>query len=395
MHMRIWAPALLAFALAACGSEDDDATTHDAATGGSTMNPAVTGSSGDASSGGGQNGGNNGGGAGGGANNNNNGGGSNDAGRGATGSDAGAPPRGNEDAGARDAGRATSASDAGMDSGSSSSADAGRDARVDSAAPSEPGNTGNPAYPPITNGCQGWTSRYWDCCKPHCGWTGNTAGNPALASCNQNDQSIGANDSAGSSCQNNGPAYMCHSLAPWSANANLSYGFAAVSANGDICGKCYQLQFTGRSHNAGDDPGSAALAGKTMIVQATNVGGDVGSGQFDLLIPGGGVGKFNACSTQWGVTNAELGAQYGGFLGTCKQQGARDLAAIKSCVMQRCTSVFGSRGLSELEAGCRWFVDWFQAADNPALVYKEVACPQELKGRGMNRNTGGSNSCGV
>jgi hypothetical protein len=95
------------------------------------------------------------------------------------------------------------------------------------------------------------------------------------------------------------------------------------------------------------------------------------------------------------VNSSELGAQYGGFLATCKQEGARDLAAIKSCVMQRCSSVFGSRGLSELEAGCRWFVDWYQAADNPALVYKEVACPAELKGKGMNRSGGGSNSCGV
>jgi hypothetical protein len=37
-----------------------------------------------------------------------------------------------------------------------------------------------------------------------------------------------------------------------------------------------------------------------MIVQATNVGADVGEGQFDLAIPGGGVGLFNACTKQWG-----------------------------------------------------------------------------------------------
>jgi hypothetical protein len=61
--------------------------------------------------------------------------------------------------------------------------------------------------------------------------------------------------------------------------------------------------------------------------------------------------------------------------------------------MQRCTSVFGSRGLSKLEAGCRWFVEWFEVADNPTIVYKEVACPQELKGRGMNRGTSPANQC--
>jgi hypothetical protein len=375
-------------ALAACvGSDDDDPSARDAALGGAAMNPVVTGSSGDGSTAG-----SNGGALGGGTASG--GGAPNDAGRAAASGDATAAARGNDDAGARDGGRPTGQLDAGMDSGGAAPSDAGRDARADSAAPSEPGNSGNPAYPPISNGCQGWSSRYWDCCKPHCGWTGNVSGSAPLASCSQTDQNIGANDSAMSSCQG-GPAYMCQALAPWAVNANLSYGFAAISANGDICGKCYQLQFSGRSHNAGDDPGSAALAGKTMVVQATNVGGDVGSGQFDLLIPGGGVGKYNACSMQWGVNSSELGVQYGGFLASCKQGGAGDLAAIKSCVMQRCTSVFGSRGLSELEAGCRWFVDWFQAADNPALVYKEVPCPQELKGRGMNRNASGSNACGV
>lgn len=293
--------------------------------------------------------------------------------------DAGSDGGARTDSGARDAGS----------SGSSGMLDAGRDAGRGSEPSPEP-----PSFTPLSGGCQGWSTRYWDCCKPHCGWRGNVPGGAALASCSQADQSIGVNDSAMSSCQN-GTAFMCHSLAPWAVDDKLAYGYAAIAARGDICGKCYQLQFSGRSHNSGDDPGSAAIAGKTMIVQATNVGGDVGNGQFDLLIPGGGVGAFNACSGQWGVSNSELGAQYGGFLASCKQQGARDHAAIKSCVMQRCTSVFGSRGLTELEAGCRWFVEWFQAADNPALLYKEVACPQELKTRGMNRSTTPSNACGV
>ncbi|MEI8634903.1 hypothetical protein P4S72_28405 [Vibrio sp. PP-XX7] len=42
------------------------------------------------------------------------------------------------------------------------------------------------------------------------------------------------------------------------------------------------------------------MQGKTMIVQALNIGYDVSGGQFDLLVPGGGVGAFNACSAQWG-----------------------------------------------------------------------------------------------
>ena len=34
---------------------------------------------------------------------------------------------------------------------------------------------------------------------------------------------------------------------------------------------------------------STSIAGKKMIVQATNTGADLASGQFDLAIPGGGV----------------------------------------------------------------------------------------------------------
>ena len=257
------------------------------------------------------------------------------------------------------------------------------------------GTGGDPRYPPIVNGCRGYATRYWDCCKPHCGWTANVpSGVSPLSACNQQDGSLGGDYNAGNSCTG-GSAFMCHSLAPWAQSDRLAFGYAAVAARGDICGRCYQLQFTGRSHNSGDDPGSAALAGKTMIVQATNVGGDVGSGQFDLLTPGGGVGAFNACTTQWGVPASQLGAQYGGLLARCKQQHGNDHAALKQCVSQSCASVFESRGLSELAAGCRWFVDWFEVADNPALEYREIACPNELTSRGMNRGGDGSSGCGI
>lgn len=236
---------------------------------------------------------------------------------------------------------------------------------------------------PIQGGQNGYATRFWDCCKPHCGWRNNVPGNTnPMNSCNQSDDSLGGNYDAASGC-NGGNAFTCHSLAPWSLGTHLSYGYAATS-NGDVCGRCYQLQFTGSSHNAGNDPGSATLNGKQMVVQAINVGFDVSGGQFDLLVPGGGVGAFNACSSQWGVSTSELGAQYGGFLAACKSGGNHE--SWKTCVLNRCSSVFGQRGLTELEAGCRWFVEWFQVADNPDLVYREVDCPQELTAKtGMRR----------
>ncbi len=228
--------------------------------------------------------------------------------------------------------------------------------------------------------CSGYATRFFDCCKPHCGWRDNVQGGSPMKTCNASDSLLNNPDEQ-SSC-NGGNAHVCHDMAPWAVSSNLAYGFVATNpseANGDICGRCYQLDFTGTGHY-GSNPGAAALAGKTMIVQAINIGGDVGSGQFDLMIPGGGVGQFNACSSQWGVSTSELGAQYGGFLTTCQEQLGYNagLEDYKECVAQRCQSVFGTRGLSELQEGCEWFVDWFEAADNPNLNYKEVTCPSAL-----------------
>jgi hypothetical protein len=45
---------------------------------------------------------------------------------------------------------------------------------------------------------------------------------------------------------------------------------------------------------------SGAVAGKTMVVQSTNTGGDLGSNQFDILMPGGGVGIYDGCLVEFG-----------------------------------------------------------------------------------------------
>jgi hypothetical protein len=68
-----------------------------------------------------------------------------------------------------------------------------------------------------------------------------------------------------------------------------------------------------------------------MIVKLTNTGSDVACNQFDLMIPGGGVGLFNACSRQWGTN--DLGGQYGGFLAACTPARAlvRSLGGRGSC----------------------------------------------------------------
>jgi len=175
-----------------------------------------------------------------------------------------------------------------------------------------------------------------------------------------------------------GTAYACYDLSPWSVCNTLSYGYAAVSFGTlqSTCGHCYQMQFTGPSSNAPGDQGSQTLVGKTMIVQAINNGG-VSADQFDIMIPGGGVGANDACTTQWNTNTNDLGETYGGFLATCKQQSA-DYSTYKSCVLQKCTSMFGGSGMSSLMAGCNWFLNWYGAADDPAFTYTEVTCPSAL-----------------
>jgi hypothetical protein len=225
---------------------------------------------------------------------------------------------------------------------------------------SGPGTTN----PPIT-GSQGWASRYWDCCKPSCGWTGNS--NPPVPSCGKDGTSrVGADQRNG--CEGGGSAFECYDFHPWyDAATNLSYGF--VAKNGVSCGACFMLQFTGDSHNGGG-AGAAALKGQQMVVQAINIGG-IEQNQFDLLIPGGGVGAMNGCSTQWG-SGTDLGVQYGGLLSECGGDAA--------CMKGKCESVFGKIS-STLKAGCDWFTGWFSSADNPNLIYKQVSCPQQLSSK--------------
>ncbi len=228
------------------------------------------------------------------------------------------------------------------------------------------GSTGGASVPLLSNGTQGKTTRYWDCCKPSCGWKANAqaAGksSPATSCAKDGSTTVGPDDK--NACEG-GPAYQCNWGAPWQAGPNLSYGYAAF--NGSNCGKCYQLDFTG----TGDNAGAKALAGKTMIVQAVNIG-SIEANQFDLLIPGGGVGVMDACTknnAQWGAGTG--GAQYGGFLTTCGTN--------MSCITDMCKTAFGSN--AALMAGCSWFVGWFGAANNPGIKYAEVSCPAELSSK--------------
>lgn len=221
----------------------------------------------------------------------------------------------------------------------------------------------------------GWATRYWDCCKPSCAWNENAGGNPTRTCTLQGGQ-VGPGDQ---SVCSGGPAAVCMSQIPVVVNDNLAYAFAAVPAsNGGQCGKCFALEFTGEGKYESAAP-HKALKGKILVVQVSNIGGDVNQGQFDVMIPGGGVGAFNGCSSVWGNN---LGAQYGGLLSECEESVGYKGDLLKKrqeCLTEKCNSVFANH--KEAKEGCLFLATWMQAAGNPKHKYREVECPADLKAK--------------
>lgn len=216
-----------------------------------------------------------------------------------------------------------------------------------------------PTLPDVSSGQVMWASRYWDCCKPHCAQQG-------MPSCGEDGKS---NNNGTSACSGGG-AYACYNEAPRAVGDNVSYGYVAVP--NPSCGTCYNIQFTGTGQHNANDPGSKTLAGKHMIVKVTNTGGDVAGNQFDLMIPGGGVGiNPNTCPKQWKVSSGDLGPAQGGFLTSCNSGTHQQK---KDCVRQKCMLLPDG----DVRKGCLWFVDWYQVADNPNFRYAPIACPNDM-----------------
>ncbi|OQV16017.1 Endoglucanase-5 [Hypsibius exemplaris] len=206
---------------------------------------------------------------------------------------------------------------------------------------------------PIGPTMDGKTTRYWDCCKPSCAWPGKAPVSSPVKTCQANGVTKLSDPNAVSGCNaNNKQAYTCNDNQPWAINNNLAYGFAAAnikgsSENGWCCG-CYKLDFT-----------SGPVVGKSLIVQVTNTGGDLGENHFDLQMPGSGVGLFDGCTSQWGLPTPVWGQTYGGV--TSRQ------------------ACFGLP--AAIQAGCLFRFDWFMGADNPTMKFAKVACPAELEAR--------------
>jgi len=93
-----------------------------------------------------------------------------------------------------------------------------------------------------------------------------------------------------------------------------------------------------------------------MVVQVTNTGGDLSANQFDVQIPGGGVGIYNGCTSQWGAPSTGWGAQYGGVSSA-----------------SQCSSL-----PSQLQSGCNFRFGWYGGADNPTMTLTLTVCPKSI-----------------
>lgn len=212
----------------------------------------------------------------------------------------------------------------------------------------------------------GYATRYWDSCKPHCAWSGNS--NPPARTCLK-DGITRADAGAASICDDGGVAGTCFDQTPQIVNDTIAYAFAASPGGGNDCGKCYMLTFTGEGASATNTPTNdhhRAIKGKHLIIMSSNIGYDVANNQFDLMIPGGGPGIYNACD-KMGISCA--GEQYGGFLASC---GYND----KNCLIRMCNEEYTNESLRN---GCLFLANWMDAANNPEMEFVEVECPQALK----------------
>jgi hypothetical protein len=222
-------------------------------------------------------------------------------------------------------------------------------------------NGGSPSYTPTAPGTE--TSKlthYWDACKPSCSWSGK--GGIQANACNITGSKIGHDDNDKSSCDG-GTAFMCMNQAPWKVG-NVSFGYVAAAVGN--CGDCYQFDFPN---------------GQVMVVMANNHGDIHEGAKFDLMVPGGGVGDFDALTRQiqqvGGISNPNMGERYGGFRGAC---GWSYSPTAVTCVKQKCESVFAN--MPDLKAGCLWYANTLGTSEadwnNPTVKYKKVTCPSEL-----------------
>ena len=163
-------------------------------------------------------------------------------------------------------------------------------------------------------------------------------------------------------------AYTCLDRFPWTDADGTRYAYAATNSL-DTCCQCFELTFLDTSVDKGTgrpctgcSQYQGELEGEKLIIQVINTGGDVGVSQFDLMLPGGGLGIFNGLvGLESGRNGPPLfpesdvsvwGQRYGGV------DSKEACQALPDAVV----------------AGCEWRFDALLGADNPGVSYKRVSC---------------------
>lgn len=91
--------------------------------------------------------------------------------------------------------------------------------------------------------------------------------------------------------------------------------------------------------------------------QITNSGEPLEHNQFDISMPGGGIGLYNqGCMQQWHTSEDGWGDR---ITGVAKRKDCDTLPKV-------------------LQPGCFWRFDFLEGVDNPSVTFYEVECPEEL-----------------
>lgn len=203
----------------------------------------------------------------------------------------------------------------------------------------------------------GIATRYWDCCKPSASWSGKAEVYAPVDVCEADGNTLipASKADAGQSGCTGGNQFACSCMQPFvdTVDPTLAYGFVAYGSGQEKetnCA-CYEADFK-----------KTDLDGKPMhvqklIMQVINTGDDVEKQNFDLAIPGGGLGAFQqGCPKQWSSSVDSWGKLYGG------------VETVDQC----------SNLPKDLHSGCEFrFKQW---GNNPELLSapKRVTCPKGL-----------------
>ena len=207
-------------------------------------------------------------------------------------------------------------------------------------------------------------THFWDCCKPSCGWDdGRGQGRlPLKAMCDHNGRKVGGlGIEAESACdaKKGKGVTTCPDMAPFQdLETGHWMGFVATQDLGTKaeCCECYKLKFL---------TGNATLW--VQIISHGHV-----NGIFDLLVPGGGLGEFDGCSSIFPHSSRVPQSRFGGLHSPSE-----------------CDVAFGEH--AGAVSSCKWLFDGklfpYPAAGVPfpgdALAYKasNEPCPEALNRR--------------